>query len=124
MWQATSDDDGETWENLRRMSINGNTRPDLITLRDGGVLLCWGNRGRKSHAETMWGEEPFGVRAMVSRDEGETWSSPIIIREEVPNEDHGYPSSVDLGDGKIFTVYWYNFFQRYYIAGTHWQLPC
>ena len=106
------------------MSINGNTRPDLITLRDGGVLLCWGKRGRKSHAETMWGEEPFGVRAMVSRDEGETWSSPIIIREEVPNEDHGYPSSVDLGDGKIFTVYWYNFFQRYYIGGTHWQLPC
>ena len=52
--------------------------------------------------------EPFGIRACVSPDDGETWDidNEIIIRDDLGSSNLGYPTSIVLEDGTVFTVYW------------------
>ncbi len=52
-------------------------------MHSSGALLC--TYGYRKH--------PYGQRAMMSRDGG-------------PDSDLGYPSSVELADGSVFTVYY------------------
>jgi hypothetical protein len=70
----------------------------LLQLRDGRVLLTYGDR-----------RHPFyGVQAMLSRDEGQTWDQQnrFQLVWDAPNTDCGYPTSIQLPDGRIFTVYY------------------
>jgi sialidase-1 len=50
--------------------------------------------------------EPFGNQARVSDDAGRTWSDPITISGDGAGGDLGYPSTVQLPDGSLITV-WY-----------------
>ena len=43
---------------------------------------------------------------MFSRDEGKTWDSDHILRDDGPTHDLGYPGSVELPDGRVFSVYY------------------
>ena len=51
---------------------------------------------------------PFGIRACLSHDEGKTWDiqNELILRKDGVDRDVGYPTSVQLPDGKILTS-WY-----------------
>ena len=49
---------------------------------------------------------PLGNQARVSDDAGRTWSDPIIISGDAKSGDLGYPSTVELDDGSLVTV-WY-----------------
>ncbi|MDA1349857.1 MAG: sialidase family protein, partial [Chloroflexi bacterium] len=61
-----------------------------------GTLICsYGYR-----------EKPYGERIMLSRDGGDSWEYDYILRDDGPHPDLGYPSSVELGDGSILTVYY------------------
>ena len=62
------------------------------------MLCTYGHRRR-----------PFGVHACASRDGGRTWNiqQEIVLTRDPSNFDFGYPSSVQLSDGTIFTA-WYN----------------
>jgi hypothetical protein len=51
-------------------------------------------------------QEPFGQRVAVSSDEGATWEHDWIIRDDTPDYDLGYPATVELADGSLFTVYY------------------
>ena len=58
----------------------------------------------------------------ISEDEGQTWGPLRTLRDDFPNPDCGYPASIELEEeGKILTVYWYNMFDQYFIAGTIWR---
>jgi hypothetical protein len=48
------------------------------------------------------------VHALVSSDEGLTWSPAehIVLASDAPNVDCGYPSSVELQRGEIATLYY------------------
>jgi hypothetical protein len=48
------------------------------------------------------------VRALVSHDEGSTWAldQKVILAAESTTRDCGYPSSVQLDDGAVFTAYY------------------
>jgi sialidase-1 len=48
----------------------------------------------------------YGNQARVSPDEGKTWSEPVIISGNGAGGDLGYPSTVELADGSLVTV-WY-----------------
>ena len=48
---------------------------------------------------------------MVSLDEGKTWITEIILRDDTKDPDLGFPCSVELDDGSIYTVY-YQFNER------------
>jgi hypothetical protein len=79
---------------------------------------------------------PYGVRACLSKDNGKTWDleNEIVLRmdggtregeaRKVIDWDLGYPVSLELADGRIFTVYYMNSGgSNCYIAGTFWELP-
>ena len=96
LWQTESVDGGKTWTQTRPTKIWG-LPAHLIRLRDGRLLLTYGHR-----------RKPFGQRARISDDGGKTWLAcgDIAIRDDAPNGDLGYPSTVQVGDGSLVTV-WY-----------------
>jgi hypothetical protein len=47
---------------------------------------------------------PFGIKAMFSKDNGETWDIDNIILDDGVSPDLGYPASVELENGDILTV--------------------
>ena len=98
LYQAHSDDDGWVWKGVRRSPIWG-FPCNLVQLKSGRVLCAYGYR-----------REPFGVRACISDDEGETWNigREIVIRDDGLHRDLGYPASILLQDGRILTVYYFH----------------
>jgi predicted neuraminidase len=110
-----SRDQGESWEMLGNVATDvgvGNP-PSLIKLRDGRLAISYARR-----------EEPFGMRARISDDNGRTWSPPIILRTDGGNHDIGYPASVQRADGKVVTIYYYwdkETGPERYIAATIWD---
>lgn len=60
------------------------------------MLVAYGRRRR-----------PFGERACLSRDGGLTWDvESEVTLCDAPNDDLGYPASVQLDDGAILTVFY------------------
>ncbi|GEP42593.1 sialidase family protein [Brevifollis gellanilyticus] len=114
IWTAYSDDDGKTFSPVQKTSMIGHP-VDLIQLADGRVMASYSIR--TMHAR------PGGVRACFSPDDGKTWdlSSEVQLRNDFINWDIGYPESMELPDGRVLTVYYYNLFNKYYIGGTVWK---
>jgi hypothetical protein len=92
--QSESVDGGRTWSVPHEIGVWG-LPSHLLRLRDGRVLMSYGYR-----------REPFGNQARVSADEGRTWSAPMTISADGSSGDLGYPSTVELRDGSLLTV-WY-----------------
>ncbi|MHB9106948.1 MAG: sialidase family protein [Armatimonadota bacterium] len=90
-----SDDDGATWQFHMPVTLPGQVTSNLIRLRDGRLLLSYGNRCRHN----------FGVDVRVSADEGMTWGAPVRIAD-TPLSDCGYPSTVQLADGTLVTAFY------------------
>ena len=107
-----SEDNGLSWTHLSRpvsdTGLVGNP-PTLTQLHDGPLCITYGYRNA-----------PFGIYAVYSQDEGSTWSAPIPLREGAGNHDIGYPRTVQLANGSMVTVYYYNDAAdgERYIAGT------
>jgi len=115
LWQSESDDAGRTWTLAHKLPIWGYP-PHLIRLRDGRLLTTYGYR-----------RAPFGQRACLSADGGDTWDldNEIVLRDDAESGDLGYPASVELQDGDMFTVY-YQIDQpgeKTCLMGTRWALP-
>jgi Neuraminidase (sialidase) len=93
---AESADQGRSWSKPVRITADAEHPGDLIQLRDGRVLLVYGERNA-----------PRGVRAMISPD-GRTWDKQkeIVLANDAPNGDCGYPSSVEVAKGKVVTIYY------------------
>ena len=96
LWQFTSEDGGRSWTEPRPTEILGKP-PHLTRLDDGRILVTYGYR-----------HKPFGERACLSADGGESWDydNEIILRDDAPSGDLGYPASVQLDDGSILSVYY------------------
>jgi len=96
LYQCFSDDLGYSWDGLSRLPVWGYP-PNLMLLPDGRVLCVYGHR-----------REPFSIRAILSEDGGRTWDvdNILVIRDNLRNDDLGYPTSVLLEDGRVFTTYY------------------
>ena len=106
--QRWSEDGGVTWSLPLRTDIWGYP-PHLLALRDGRILCTYGYR-----------KHPMGVRAVLSTDGGESWDTDntVVLRSDGgtasrlnPNPagggaDVGYPISVELDGGAVFTAYY------------------
>ena len=94
--QSQSGDGGRTWSALRKTRVWG-IPPHLLTLSDGRVLLSRGYR-----------RDRRGVRYSLSYDGGRTWDPGIegVLEGGADNVDCGYPSTVELDDGSLWTVYY------------------
>lgn len=92
--QTESSDGGKTWSEPHSIGVWG-LPSFLLRLRDDRLLMTYGHR-----------RPPFGNQARVSEDHGRTWSEPILISADGAGGDLGYPSTVELADGTLLTV-WY-----------------
>jgi hypothetical protein len=99
VFQTESDDNGKTWTKPRPLNVNGSP-PHLIRHSSGALVSVYGRR-----------DKPLGESAMVSLDDGASWITEIILRDDAKHADLGFPSSVELPDGSIYTVY-YQFNER------------
>jgi hypothetical protein len=112
-YQASSDDEGYTWSQAAPCGIPGIANPAcLLPLPAGPVLCSYGSR-----------RDVKGLYVVASYDDGATGDMPHrrVIRDDLPNWDLGYPSSVLLPDGRILVVYYFNMFERYFIAGSFFR---
>jgi len=109
-----SDDDGATWGQPAPATGRGEVNGHLSRLADKRLLLSYGVRSRGSQ----------GVCAKLSSDEGRTWSSPIRLADSLES-DCGYPSSVQLANGRIVTAYYSkrsSDYNGYHMGVVVWEL--
>ncbi len=122
LWQTESHDAGKSWSPPRMTNMWGYP-PTLLLLKNGDVLCSYGYRRR-----------PYGVRACFSKDGGRTWdaANEAILRFDALASrgssvranpgDLGYPRSVEMSDGSIFTVYYITLGDGVtHIAATRWS---
>ena len=91
--QTESADGGRTWSEPHAITFG--IPSHLLRLRDDRLLMTYGHR-----------RAPFGNQARISTDHGKSWSEPVIISGDGIGGDLGYPSTVELADGTLLTV-WY-----------------
>ena len=111
--QSESDDGGKTWSAVHTTGVLGYP-PHVIPLKNGWLVMVYGLRLK-----------PFSERACVSRDGGKTWDvDHLITLADAPGPDMGYPSSVQLEDGSILTVYYQadHLNEPTCFMSTHWRL--
>lgn len=96
IWQSESRDGGKTWSKpVSLLPLNGGSPPHILK-HSSGVLICtYGYR-----------QPPYGIKAMFSRDNGRTWDHGYDVYVNNVSSDLGYPSSVELDDGSILTVFY------------------
>ena len=94
LYGYASDDDCRTWRPLGAITEGGQHPGHLLRLKDGRVLLSYGDRTGTVH----------GVEVRTTSDEGKTWSDPVRLLDWWG--DGGYPSSVQLPDGRVLTAYY------------------
>jgi len=103
-----SDDLGRTWTEPTQITRDGEHPADLTVLQSGRVLLTFGRRIR-----------PMGCGLLLSADGGHTWDRErevLLAGDGVENGDLGYPSTVQLDDGRLVTV-------LYYASGSEMSAP-
>lgn len=118
LWETYSDDGGQTWAPPFETPLWG-FPPHLTLLHDGHVLATYGHR-----------RPPYGQRAALSPD-GLTWDpdQEIILRDDAPDGDLGYPASLEIAPDTILTVYYQKPPQppggghKVDIVGTRWVVP-
>jgi hypothetical protein len=111
--QCESTDGGKTWSVPHSIGVWG-LPSHLLRLRDDRLLMSYGHR-----------RAPLGNQARVSADHGRTWSEAILISSDGTSGDLGYPSTVQLGDGSLLTV-WYERMKASPMAvlrQARWALP-
>jgi hypothetical protein len=108
-----SPDRGQSWYMLDKPRIDNAGNPaSMIVLQDGRIALTYG-----------WRTPPYGIRAMISMDDGQNWSREFVLRNDGASWDLGYPRTVQRSDGKCVTVYYFhdNESPERYIAATIWD---
>jgi sialidase-1 len=92
--QTESTDGGKTWTIPHAIGVWG-LPSHLLKMQNGSLLMTYGYR-----------RPPFGNQARLSSDHGLTWSEPVTISSDGAGGDLGYPSTVELPDHSLLTV-WY-----------------
>jgi hypothetical protein len=108
-----SPDEGANWYRLEEPTINNAGNPaSLIKLSDGRLALIYG-----------WRLPPYGLRAIISRDQGKSWSREIVLRSDGDSWDLGYPRSVQRPDGRIVSIIYFKdaSSKERHIAATIWD---
>jgi hypothetical protein len=92
--QCESADGGQTWSMPHAIGVWG-LPSHLLRLADDRLLMTYGYR-----------RPPYGNQARVSEDHGRSWSEPISVSSDGIGGDLGYPSTAQLADGSLLSV-WY-----------------
>lgn len=96
LFQCVSYDNGKSWSKPVQIVEDNSGAPPHLFLHSSGMLITTFSR------RTL----PHGIRAIFSKDGGETWSGEHILYENHCTDDLGYPSTVELDDGSLLTVFY------------------
>lgn len=95
---VTGSCDANKWQAPQKQSVIGHPYDPLV-LSDGRLFLVYGYR-----------HKPFGVRArLVEKGQSLGDAEEFIIRSDAIGGDVGYPWAVELPDGNILVVYYFNY---------------
>lgn len=107
--------EGKGWSEARTIAsgknwfVNWADFPSMTALEDGTLAAHWLARlGEGTYA--------YGVKLSISRDAGDTWSSPIIPHSDRSPTEHGFVALRPLDEGHFF-VAWLD--GREMAAGSH-----
>lgn len=105
IYRAESNDDGETWHDLRSLEVVAPVAPSLLRRipNSNDLLLIW-------NWHYNWKESLGGVRrplaCAISMDDGNSWAwSHRKILEDEPSFTFSYPSCTFVGDEALITYY-------------------
>lgn len=107
-----SGDNGKTWE-LGLSTASSQHPGHFLRLSEGRVVL--------THGDRRAGVE--GVGARISSDDGRTWSPVSMPLARALHRDCGYPSSIQLPDGRVLTAFYAKQTEthpRYHMAVVFW----
>ncbi len=106
-----SDDGGKTWSKWEETGICGSP-PHMCKRRGGGAVLTYGRR-----------IPPYGIYGRLMSRDGEIGEEEFFLAA-CPDDDIGYPASVQLPDGTFFTVYYskYGSDRNTSLLYTKWEL--
>lgn len=96
LFQTVSYDNGKSWSELKQIIEDDSGAPAHLFLHSSGILIS-----AFSHRKL-----PYGIRIIFSKDGGESWSDEYTIYENYCSDDLGYPSTVELDDGSLLTVFY------------------
>ncbi len=95
-WQSVSSDGGKTFSVPKPLlSFRGGAPAHLLRHSSDTLISVYGHRS-----------QPFGIRAMLSKDDGETWDIDYTLTDNSPTFDAGYPATIECQDGSLLTVYY------------------
>lgn len=118
---SISKDRGKTWSDVQKLYDWGRHHPSLLLMPSGELVMTY--VVRKGYKDTPEGFPQFGIEAVVSRDNGQTWDLDHLYRLHIwpgnrkatANEGGPGPqawwassqatSSVLLPDGSILTAF-------------------
>lgn len=114
MWVCRSSDLGKTWSKPVQTPLHGHPA-HLLRLRDGRLLCTYGIR-----------DQPIGIRACLSRDDGRTWRAEDIVTLRTGADfkpDSGYPVTLQADDGTLVSMYYLTRGDATGIEVTRWKNP-
>lgn len=96
IFQSKSKDNGKTWTKPRQILERQGGAPPHLFKHSSGMLICtYGYR-----------RTPYGIKVMFSEDNGKTWDTDNDLYINYVSDDIGYPSTVELKDGSLLTVFY------------------
>lgn len=97
IFQSESDDLGKTWTKPHQiLSDFGGSPSHLFLASDGTLISTYGYRA----------SAPYGIKAMMSFDGAKSWDTDHFLYENHIGPDLGYPSTIELSDGNLLTVFY------------------
>jgi len=96
LYQTVSLDNGVTWSKPRQIVRNDSGAPGHLFLHSSGTLISTFSHRKR----------PYGIWAVFSEDNGETWSDEVILHHGYDTDDLGYPSTIELDNGDLITAFY------------------
>jgi hypothetical protein len=81
--------------------------PWPLRLGDGRIVIVYARKTGKP-----------AIAAIVSENNGKSWSRESIIRDDAGGTDIGYPAAVEVGPGRVFAAYQYQVQDKSSFGGT------
>lgn len=96
LYQTESIDNGVTWSKPHQIIPDDSGAPAHIFMHSSGTLISTFSHRKK----------PYGIWAVLSEDNGETWSDEVILHHGYDTDDLGYPSTIELDNGDLITAFY------------------
>ncbi len=119
-WEAFSDDGGRYWRTVRPTDIDASSAPGLLVrLQSGRLALVWNRLLPEGYGadefprvggDRQWSEEPainhrWEMSIAFSRDDGKTWSEPVVFARaegSMRRRDISYPYLFEPSPGELW----------------------